>query len=158
MIRASFTLVLTLLLMAAGGLWLLGEIHPQDAVRRARPRLRSVDLDALREQALEAVAALGNAGRAGLAAVAQAEPGRPPSAVEPAEPARAAQIEDAALPRPEPFVDAPLGDPAGESPPAPGVEIPEPPDAPLVVATRDQDAWAELIRRMLALHRRAGGS
>ena len=41
------------MLILAGSLWLLGEGEREEAVREIGPRLRSVDLDALRRQALD---------------------------------------------------------------------------------------------------------
>jgi hypothetical protein len=128
MIRTLCALLVILGGLLVGGRWLTRQLE-SGALPAALPRLHTVDLNDLIDSAL-------------------AREGAVP------EPAPwASQAREERLPAPAPFVEAPLPAPA---------EPPEPDEAPaqepgsLVLAARDQDAWAALIRRMLDLQRRAG--
>lgn len=130
MIRTLFSLLVMLAAALAGVLWLARDLEP-GAIPAALPRLHTVDLNDLVDSALEAAR----------------QRGAPRSAPE-AAPSREERVS-----APTPFDEAPLPegvDPAGAQP------APRPEPGSLVVAARDQDAWAALIRRMLDLQRRAG--
>jgi hypothetical protein len=128
MIRTLCALLVILGGLLLGGRWLTRQLG-SGALPAALPRLHTVDLNDLVDSAL-------------------AREGAVP---EPAP--RAPQAREERLPAPAPFVEAPLPEPA--EPPEPDeASAPEP--GSLVLAARDQDAWAALIRRMLDLQRRAG--
>lgn len=155
-----FGLFSILLLLALGSFWLLGD---SDSERAARlPRLLTIELEPLRQAAIQT---LREAAEAVAEQVPRAEEGAPlgpdASSPEPKPPvleapplsnAAPSPVEEIELPEQAPFTEAPKRE-ADPGAPPPGLA---PPDEPLVVAARDQDAWAALIRRMLELHRRAG--
>lgn len=139
MIRTLFVLLLMLAGVLLGALWLAGGLEPA-AVRQALPRLHTVDLNDLVDSALEAARQ-----RASAASTPPPEEDTPAPVAPPPPEER--------VPAPAPFVEAPLREPDATDPEA-GSDAPGPDS--LVIAARDQDAWAALIRRMLELHRRAG--
>lgn len=126
MIRALFALLVIFGGLFLGGLWLTRDLE-LEGMPTARPRLHTVDLNDLVDSALEA------ARRQGVPAPETSPP------------------REERLPAPAPFVEAPAPDEVEPARPAPTTE-----PGSLAVAARDQDAWAALIRRMLALQRRAG--
>ncbi len=142
MIRKLFALLLTLAAVLLGTLWLARDLEP-DALPAALPRLHTVDLDDLVDSALESAPPPAPAPPPPAAAA--------PAAPAPAPPAPPALAEES-LPEPEPFAEAL---PAEWEAAGPGEETAEPEPASLEAGARDQDASAELIRRMLELQRRA---
>lgn len=158
MMRLMFALLVTLAGFVAASLWLARDAGPESASERARRGGdRTIDLGAIASSVLAEIPATAPPPEvaadempvAGPPAVREASPGR----------REAKEVVEAEIPATASaaFVEDPVPV-ALSAQPVPAEAVPDaapsPPHAP--AGTLDQDEWAALIRRMLALYTRTG--
>jgi hypothetical protein len=139
MISLLFRFTLLVALGVGVALWLVDELRLDRA-----PKLRTVHLEEVVDGALDRARDVVEA--------------LPRAADTPPDPEPAAESKRAAVPEfveevieePRPFLEEPLPEADAQD----RADDPSPEDAPVVVAARDQDQWARLIRRMLDLYPR----